>query len=76
MCGRVQFPKYVSLVARPGKQLLEKQILEIILDILDILDILINIMQHEQYYLIILLIGLKAETLLKKRLTQTFSCEF
>ena len=31
-------------------------------------SILINIIQHEQYYLIILLIGLKAATLLKKRL--------
>ena len=31
-------------------------------------SILINIIQHEQYYLIILLIALKAATLLKKRL--------
>ena len=30
----VKFPKYVCLVARLGKQLLEKQILKIILDIL------------------------------------------
>ena len=30
-------------------------------------SILINIIQHEQYYLIILLIGLKAATLRKKR---------
>ena len=29
-----------------------------------------NIIQHEQYYLIILLIGLKTATLLKKRLWQ------
>ena len=38
-------------------------------------SILINIIQPEQYYLIILLIGLKAATLLKKTLTQIFSCE-
>ena len=31
------------------------------------IPILINIIQHEQYYLIILIIGLKAATLLKKR---------
>ena len=31
-------------------------------------SILINILQHEQHYLIILLIDLKAATLLKKRL--------
>ena len=31
-------------------------------------SILINIIQHEQCYLIILLIGLKVTTLLKKRL--------
>ena len=31
-------------------------------------SVLINVMQHEQYYLVILLIGLKAETLIKKRL--------
>ena len=31
-------------------------------------SILINIIEHEQYYFIILLIGLKAATLLKKRL--------
>ena len=35
-----------------------------------------NIIQYEQYYLIILLIGLKAATLLKKRLWHMFSCEF
>ena len=64
------------MVARPGKQLLEKQILEIILDILDILDILINIMQHEQYYLIILLTGLKAETLLKRDWHRPFPVNF
>ena len=31
-------------------------------------SILINVTQHKQYYLIILLTSLKAETLLKKRL--------
>ena len=31
-------------------------------------SILINVTQHKQYYLIILLTRLKAETLLKKRL--------
>ena len=31
VCLQVKFPKYVSLVARLGKQLLEKQILKIIL---------------------------------------------
>ena len=33
-----------------------------------ILSILNNMIQHEQYYLIILLIGLKASTLLTKTL--------
>ena len=37
---------------------------------------LINIIQHAQYYLIILLIDLKAETLLEKTLAQTFSYAF
>ena len=36
----------------------------------------ISIIQHKQYYLIILLIGLKAATLLIKTLAQIFSCEF
>ena len=31
-------------------------------------SVLINVIQHEQHYLIILLIGLKTETLIKKRL--------
>ena len=31
-------------------------------------SVLISIIQHEKYYLIILLIGLKAATLLKKKL--------
>ena len=31
-------------------------------------SVLINVIQHEQYYFVILLIGLKAETLIKKRL--------
>ena len=40
-------------------------------------SILINIIQHEQYYLIILLIGLKALTLSKKEtLAQMFFCKF
>ena len=37
---------------------------------------LINMIQHVQYYLIILLIDLKAATLLEETLAQTFSCEF
>ena len=37
------------------------------------ISILINVIQHEQYYLIILLIGLKAETLItKETLAQMF----
>ena len=40
------------------------------------IPILISIIEHEQYYLIILLIGLKAATLLKKRFWHMFSCEF
>ena len=39
-------------------------------------SILINVIEHEQYYLIILLIGLKAATLLKKRFRHILSCEF
>ena len=39
-------------------------------------SILINVIQHEQYYLIILLTDLKAATLLKKSLAQMFFCEF
>ena len=31
-------------------------------------SVLISVIQHEQYYLIILLIGLKTETLIKKKL--------
>ena len=38
--------------------------------------IVINIIKHEQYYLIILLTGLKAGTLLKKTLVLLFSCKF
>ena len=57
------------MVGQLGKQLLEKQILKIIVDILDkMVSILIIIIQHEQFYLIILLIGLKAATLLKKEI--------
>ena len=39
-------------------------------------QILINIIQHEQYYLIILIIGLKAATFLKETLAQMFFYEF
>ena len=38
--------------------------------------ILINMVQHEQYYLIILLIGLKASTLLTKTLAPMLFCKF
>ena len=31
-------------------------------------SVLISVIQHEQYYLIILLIGIKVETLIRKRL--------
>ena len=34
-------------------------------------SVLINIIQHEQYYLIILLIALKTATLLKETLAKT-----
>ena len=39
-------------------------------------SILINMTQHEKYYLIILLIGLRAATLLKKRLWYCFPVNF
>ena len=78
MCRRVKIPKYVSLVVWLGDQLPEKQILKIILDFFDkIVSFLINILQHEQYYLIIILIGLKAANSLKKRLWhRCFSVNF
>ena len=40
------------------------------------LSVLFSIIQHEQYYLIILLIGLKAATSLKKKDSGTFVLSF
>ena len=63
-CGQIKLPKYVCLVDRLGEQLLEKQILKKYsrYSLIKWYQFFISIIQHEQYYLTILIIGLKAAT--------------